>query len=215
MNKISMINVVLTNEIDVTVGRACTYPLLKHAQQPACEGDQMKNLTWLTMTILTFALLPACAMEGPMNTTPSVALQLGFSGLEPLGEDYVYEGWLIVDGSPVSTGRFQVDADGNPDSDTVEITQATADAAGAFVLTIEPAVGDDPAPSHVHLLGGALDSGAAELTVGHDAALGTGFEDVAGSFILETPTTMDVAEDFNQGIWWLTPGEPHATTQPS
>ena len=29
-----------------------------------------------------------------------------------LGEAAVYEGWIIVDGTPVTTGRFNIDADG-------------------------------------------------------------------------------------------------------
>ena len=61
--------------------------------------------------------------------------------------------------------------------------------ATAFVLTIEPAQDDDPAPSSVHVLGGnfVVDDAAsavAELTVGHPAALGDDFSTAAGSYIL-------------------------------
>ena len=38
---------------------------------------------------------------------PSTAmLTLNLSGLEMLGSEFVYEGWIIVDGNPVSTGTF-------------------------------------------------------------------------------------------------------------
>ncbi|WP_418511911.1 anti-sigma factor [Corallibacter sp.] len=33
-------------------------------------------------------------------------LTLNLNGLEALGDDFVYEGWIIVDGEPVSTGTF-------------------------------------------------------------------------------------------------------------
>ena len=42
-----------------------------------------------------------------------VDLALDFTGLETLGAAAVYEGWVIVDGLPVTTGRFNIDADGN------------------------------------------------------------------------------------------------------
>ena len=75
-----------------------------------------------------------------------------FDGLEPLGAGYVYEGWLIVDGAPVTVGRFNVDATGIPDLagavlDPLEMARATA-----FVLTIEPGAEDAPEPSATKLL---------------------------------------------------------------
>ena len=131
-------------------------------------------------------------------------LALTFDGLEPLGEGFVYEGWLIVDDNPVSTGRFHIVEGGLADPAEFEMPAEQVDAATVFVLTIEPAVGDDPAPADTHVLGGDWDSGAA-LTVGHAAALGDDFATAAGPYILETPSTSDVAEDYAQGIWWLDP----------
>ncbi len=63
-----------------------------------------------------------------------------------------------------------------------------ANNAEAFVLVIKPAEGDDPAPSAAHIVGGDFASGVASLPTSHGAALGTDFADVAGTFILETPT---------------------------
>ncbi|MDP6946926.1 MAG: hypothetical protein QF464_22445 [Myxococcota bacterium] len=140
--------------------------------------------------------------DTPMATATRT-LELAFEGLEPLGGDYVYEGWIIVDDMPVSTGRFTVDEAGLLNPATFEIAEADAEAATTFVLTIEPGEGDDPAPSHVHVLGGNFSDGATDLTIDHPAALGDSFVEAAGSFILETPTSADVADDFHQGIWWL------------
>lgn len=141
----------------------------------------------------------------PMDDTDMRMLGVAFDGLEALGDDFVYEGWLIVDGQPVSTGRFGIDEAGEADPGEFDVSAADADAATAFVLTIEPAVGDDPAPADTHVLAGDFDGTVADLTIGHAAALGTDLAEAAGSFILETPSTAEVADDFAQGIWWLDP----------
>ena len=137
----------------------------------------------------------------PASTTRT--LDLTFEGLEALGDDYVYEGWVIADGMPVSTGRFMVDENGVSMPNEFVIPVEIADAASLFVLTIEPAQGDDPAPSHVHVLGGAFQGDTADLSIEHEAALGTSLTDAEGAFILKTPTTHDMDDDDSNGIWWL------------
>ena len=138
-------------------------------------------------------------VEGPM-------VSYSASSLPELGADYVYEGWIIVNDAPVTAGRFTVDENGDATPAWFGLDQADADAATLYVLTIEPAVGDDPAPSSTHLLAGPISGGSADLTIGHAAALGTDFLSAAGSYILATPTTGDMTLQ-EQGIWWLTPGE--------
>ena len=131
-------------------------------------------------------------------------LHFEFAGLEDLGPDYVYEGWVIADGQALTAGRFSVNGDGAADLTTFEFDAATAAATTKYVLTIEPAENDDPAPSKVHLVAGPFVDGMAELTVDDDAAIGTDFTDARGSFILETPTSED-PDDYANGIWWLDP----------
>ena len=139
-------------------------------------------------------------------------LDMNFVGLEDLGSDYVYEGWLIVDGAPVSTGRFSIDGNGEPTPPWFYVYYDDAADATAFVLTIEPAVGDDPAPAATHVLAGDWDGQGADLTIGHPAALGDDFSMAAGDFILATPTTASDPNDYDQGIWWLDPaGGPAAS----
>jgi hypothetical protein len=148
----------------------------------------------------------ACTNGSESNIGPDTVtrtLALAFEGLEALGDDYVYEGWVIVDGAPVSTGVFEVDENGVSTPNEFVLPADIADAASLFVLTIEPAVDDDPAPSHVHVLGGTFQDDAADLTIDHEAALGTDLLDAVGSFILKTPTTHDVDDDDVNGIWWL------------
>mgnify|MGYP001942508890 CR=1 FL=1 len=139
-------------------------------------------------------------------TTPDqpdgAVLELVFDGLEPVGPDYVYEGWLITSDGPVTSGRFDVEGDG---SINFELDAELAADSSLFVLTIEPAVGDDPAPAPTHILAGAFVDGVAELTIEHPAALGTDFAQAAGGYILETPTTASIADDYDQGVWFLNP----------
>lgn len=129
-------------------------------------------------------------------------LELHFDGLEKVGPDFVYEGWLITPDGPVTSGRFDVDESGRAD---FEISEELAGASSMFVLTLEPAVGDDPAPASTHVLAGAFNDGSAELTVEHPAALGTDFADATGTFILETPSTASIADDYSLGVWFLDP----------
>jgi len=126
-------------------------------------------------------------------------------GLEPLGAGWTYEGWLIVDGAPVSTGLFDVDVNGQIDSDMAIISSAQNQAATAFVLTIEPSPDNDPAPSDVHLLGGDIEDGMANLSIGHGAALGTDFTDATGSYILGIgyPAGATDENSYVNGIWYL------------
>ena len=162
----------------------------------------------LSTTALTL-LLAGCAVDNPGTEPPDdtpdapemADLELSFQGLEVLSEGFVYEGWILVDGSPLTAGRFTVD---DADSSHVfELDAADLDAATAYILTIEPEPDADPAPSVVHILAGDLSDGSADLDTAHPAALGTDFADAAGSYILETPTSSAVADDYDQGIWWL------------
>lgn len=130
-------------------------------------------------------------------------LTVSFTGLPNLGSDYEYEGWLIVDGQPVTAGRFSVDDQGAASPSSFMVDAAAADGASLYVLTIEPVVGDAPEPSDTHVLAGDLQGGTADLTVAHGAALGSDFADAAGPYVLNTPSSAMMAQDYDQGIWWL------------
>jgi hypothetical protein len=126
------------------------------------------------------------------------SLILNLTGLDELGDDFVYEGWLIVNGSPVSTGTFSsIDF---PQSFTVN--KSDLELAVTFVLTIEPAVDDVPAPSDVHILAGDFNGNSGALSISHGAALGNDFSTASGKYILATPTDGANTNE-NSGIWFL------------
>ena len=136
-------------------------------------------------------------------------LVLSFSGVEPLSGGFHYEGWAIIDGAAVGTGKFNVDADralvdlsGNPIPNGEFQTAADLSLATAIVITIEPDGDTDAVPVDTHVLSGGVAGTSASLTVGHSAALGDDFSSATGTFILATPIDDPEANE-NSGIWFL------------
>ena len=129
-------------------------------------------------------------------------LTLDINGLQDLGSDFQYEGWIIVDGSPVSTGTFTVDGSGQLSETVFDVDHTDLINAGAFVLTIEPVPDPDPMPSSTHLLGGNFMDYNADLSTAHPAALGNDFMDIEGNYILATPTNGAMSNELS-GIWFL------------
>ena len=165
-------------------------------------------MTRIFAIALSLALLAACG-GGSGGDSASPGVDWTLQGLEPLGAGFVYEGWVIVDGAPVSTGRFSVDADGTPSQTSFDLTTQQRDGATTFVLSIEPEPDADPGPSDTKILAGDFGSGQATLVIGHPAALGNDFTSADGLFILATPTTV-AGTDEEQGIWFLDPTGPSA-----
>ena len=127
--------------------------------------------TVLAALVAGGAVLSATSVGAQNSATVGVS----FAGLEDLGPDYVYEGWLIIDGAPVSAGRFSVDGAGNLSVAEFAVDADAAANAAKYVLTIEPVVGDDPGPSATHILAGDVENAAADLSVSDGAALGADF----------------------------------------
>lgn len=181
--------------------------------------------TWLRFSILVLTTAAACGDDqrstepdaaGPVDAHPDAhpdhTLRFDLENVTPLGDGYVYEGWAIIGGDPMSTGRFTVDAEGGTTPASFTLTPEQVYDLSTFVITIEPAVGDDPAPAATHLLAGDLDGLGAALTTSHAAALGSDFSTAAGTFLLATPSTAADTSDNDLGIWWLVPGKPPAAS---
>lgn len=153
------------------------------------------------LTILLIAIFfVACDDNDDTITTSNLTLNL--NGLETLGTDFVYEGWIIVNGNPISTGTFTSVT--FPQTFSVDATDLAN--AAAFVLSIEPAVDLDPAPAPAKVLRGTFS--------GNNAAVSTeivgDFSTAAGSFFLRTPTDESGMNNGNDqyGVWFGVPGAP-------
>ena len=158
----------------------------------------------MVLGVIAFA---ACG-DDPADADPET-LELSFTGLDPLDNGFHYEGWAIIDGSPVTTGKFNVDANGGLVTTTGAViaggafaTELDLTLASAIVITIEPEGDTDAVAASTHVLAGTVTGSSAALSVGHGSALGDDFMSASGSYILATPTNGDDTNE-NSGIWFL------------
>ncbi|MGB5289780.1 MAG: hypothetical protein WBQ32_13415 [Ignavibacteriaceae bacterium] len=167
----------------------------------------------LMLALSTFIFFGCSEEESPTQNPPtSATLKLNINGLEDLGSNAKYEGWIIVptlskssgvvEDAPVSTGTFTVNSSGVLSQTDFEVDAIDLANATTFVLTIEPNPDPDPAPSDVHILAGDFSGNTSNMSVGHPAALGNNFTSAAGTYILATPTDGAMTNE-NSGIWFL------------
>ncbi|WP_370228242.1 hypothetical protein [Cognatishimia sp.] len=165
---------------------------------------------------MKFQRIIAASALGTLMATAAYAqidLKQSAAGLEPLNGLH-YEGWSIIDGEAVSTGRWNITSKGyvievnaaGEKTGTIGKTDAFFSRvsaahknASAYVLTIEPNGDTDAGPSAVHIVAGGYEGNSAAATVDHPAAIATDFDGVGGSFILAAPT----GGEANQGIWFF------------
>jgi hypothetical protein len=157
-----------------------------------------KQLSILLIAMSIFFISCNDDNDGPKTKD----MMLNINGLENLGSDFVYEGWIIVNGAPKTTGRFSVNDNGALSQTSFNLDRDDLDAATTFILTIEPAVGDDPAPSNTHILAGEFIGATGQLSIGHGAALGNDYMSSGGVYILATPTNGPDTDE-NSGIWFI------------
>lgn len=149
----------------------------------------------MSLAIMLIGLLATSCSNDDDNTPTTSVLSLDLQGLEALGSDFVYEGWIIVDGNPVSTGTFSdVTSSQSFIVDANQLSSATK-----FVLSIEPAVDPDPAPADTKVLEGDFSGGTASLSSSEIVA---DFSTASGTYILATPTDDDMTNE-TSGVWFL------------
>ncbi|MCF6307492.1 MAG: anti-sigma factor [Flavobacteriaceae bacterium] len=148
------------------------------------------------LALITVGLIAtSCNNDDDVNTPTTASLTLNLNGLEDLGSDFVYEGWIIVEGIPVSTGVFTSVT--FPQSFTVDAVQL--ETATTFVLSIEPVNDPDPAPAATKILVGDFSGNTANVS--SNGIVGD-FSASSGVFILATPTDTDDTNE-ESGVWFL------------
>lgn len=153
----------------------------------------------LSVLVLSMLVFASCNKNNDSTST----LTLSLNGLEDLGTNYVYEGWIMVNGSPVSSGRFTVNSNGQLSKTSFSISDDQLKSATAFILTIEPATNDNPAPSEVHLVAGDFNGSTGTVSVSHAAALANNFSTASGKYVLATPTDGGSMNNEESGVWFL------------
>lgn len=166
------------------------------------------NRKLFALTAIVTLGLAACD-DDDMVVPVMETLELSFAGLETLANGYHYEGWAIVNGAPVTTGKFNVDSNGDlvtvggsQIANSSFATGVNLEGATAIIITIEPAGDADAVPASTHILAGPVSGGRATLGAGDGAALGSNFQAASGDYILATPTN-GANNDENSGIWFL------------
>lgn len=169
----------------------------------------MKNRALVLAAMAAMVVATGCSDDTTTNPSTST-LKLNFTGLRDLGTNALYEGWLVVGGTPKSTGTFTVSPNGVPSKTEFTVNTSDLSVATTFILTVEPNDGN-PAPSTAHLLAGTFTGTSASLTVSHVEAIGTSFTSSTGTFLLATPTD-GMGTNEKSGIWFLQMGSPAPTT---
>jgi hypothetical protein len=162
----------------------------------------MKNLIYASFAILF--LFTSC--ENDDESTPMSAIMQKFENLPDLGDDYVYEGWLIGIGEnpdKTSTGRFTNVEGGNYKSAKIDMDKISK--AKAYVLTIEPK--DETGMDLLEPSGLIFSKGSFSGDMASPSTDGALFESgnlstAAGQFFLKAPSVDMVGTDAN-GIWFI------------
>lgn len=163
----------------------------------------LKRIKFLFIILIIIAGFTGCSD----NTTTSPPgetnnLTLNISGLEDLGSSAIYEGWIIVGGSPVSTGVFSVNSNGMLSQSSFSVNTSELNNATKFVLTIEPMPDPSPDPSGVKIIAGDFSGNTANLTIGDSSAIANDFLSSTGIYILATPTNGQNTNELS-GVWFL------------
>jgi hypothetical protein len=151
------------------------------------------------LTIFGALALFSCSNDDDAPSTPKTTdqLKLTISGLENLGANYKYEGWIMVNGTPVSTGTFSVDAAGKADKTVFMVNPTQLQSATKFILSVEPFPDDSAAPSDTKYLVGDFNGANASL----NTSIVGDYTKATGKFLLGSPTG-DKTPD-NAGIWFM------------
>lgn len=169
------------------------------------------------LAVILLAGLSSCDSSSEPQMEPGT-LVLSFTNLAPLDEavEGHYEGWAILEGSPVSTGKFNVNESGMPvelgGGSIIDEFDAGQDISGAsdIVISLEPPGDDDAIPADIKILAGAVVDSEADLKLNvpgrHELETMT-----TGSYILATPSDNPGAPDNDDmGIWFLQMPGPEA-----
>ncbi len=151
------------------------------------------------LSLLAIAAISFTSCSDDDNVVTRSNLNLDINGLENLGNDYKYEGWIIVNGSPVSTGVFTVNDSGTLSQTSFQLDKVQLAAATKFVLSIEPTNDTDPSPANTKILAGDFSGNSASIS---STSIVGNFSAAAGKYILATPTD-GMANNERSGVWFL------------
>src|SRR5690625_4946999 len=130
------------------------------------------NYVLLWGFILFGGVLRCCDKDDEDLSKSSLVLEV--EGLENLGDDYVYEGWIEVDGEMVSVGTFTIDDQGGMSKTMCKMDIEVLEKATSFLVSIEPESGWGDVPAETRSLAGNGSDSEDRLSLGHGSAVRAG-----------------------------------------
>lgn len=141
-------------------------------------------------------------------------LEITDFNLPELPTGYNYQGWLLIGGTYVSVGTFNIDSINNNRARFSNIETSDLALAEAFAITVEDA--SSPAPSNYVLLVGDFNGGSADLFVNATSHSGvtTLANKISASYTIQNATvTPDLPGTFTEnGIWFFKGEDTQAET---
>ncbi len=143
------------------------------------------------------AIITSCS--GDDDAPPTSNLTIEIVGLEALTNGANYEGWIVVEGEPLSTGKFNEVSN----SMVFAVNADNLEKATEFILSVEPPNDADPGPSKSKLVSGSFNGNVAQVSVNSVIA---DFSSISGKFVMATPTDNPGTSDNDEfGIWFEDP----------
>lgn len=146
----------------------------------------------------------SCSNDDDSSNVPTTNnITLNLQGLSNLGSTQVYEGWIMVNGTPVTTGTFTVNDSGMLSQTSFDVSTMNLESATAFILSIEPSNDTDPTPSDLKIISGTFSGDSAMVNT--NEMIGD-FSNSSGTFFLRTPTDEMAGAGNNMndefGVWF-------------
>jgi|Laugresp1bdmlbsn_1035097.scaffolds.fasta_scaffold01164_3 hypothetical protein len=162
-----------------------------------------KNFFLMAFTSLfcSSVLFTSCTKEddpiADTNLNLNSNLTLNIAGLKDLGSNFRYEGWILVNGTLISTGTFTVNAAGVMSQTSFTTLKSNLNAATIFIVSIEPTQDTNTAISNTIILTGDFSNNAATLTL-KDGQYATN-----GVFFNQVPKSVDINYSTSAGNYKL------------
>jgi len=162
-----------------------------------------KNILWV-IALFFFNLFNSCEENNILDATGEITFST--SGLPALPENYTYEAWLLVGGSYVSIGTFNIDVNGvNKPTGFKQINNNDLEKAVGIAITIEfTGAESKSSPSDLIILTGNFSDNKAILSISDKRTIYA--KDLKAEYIVSAPTAVSSEKSGKEqnGIWFST-----------
>jgi hypothetical protein len=159
-----------------------------------------------TFIVSFFALILLIFMGCSNKITDTTGqLRLDISGLGNLGQLARYEAWLVVNGTPISAGKFSVNDQGVLSTTNFSVEKDILNAATSCFISVEPSPDPLTSPSNHIILGGDFADESATSTplyINNPLALNNDFNSATGKYVLQSPTD-NISTNQSSGVWFM------------